>query len=190
MVVGKHRPTVETIDLEAISWNIQQIRKSLSPEKKFFAVVKADAYGLGAVPVAKKAKEAGVDGFCVALLDEAMELRENGLSDDFIMVVGPTESEDAALIADNGISVAVTAKEWLDDALPYLNRRKTELPIRVHLASDTGMGRIGLRTVEEVKAFEARIAELDDFVFEGIFTHFATADGEDPTLVDRQLALF
>ena len=52
MVVGKHRPTVETIDLEAISWNIQQIRKSLSPEKKFFAVVKADAYGLGAVPVA------------------------------------------------------------------------------------------------------------------------------------------
>jgi alanine racemase len=106
------------------------------------------------------------------------------------MVVGPTESEDAALIADNGISVAVTAKEWLDDALPYLNRRKTELPIRVHLAIDTGMGRIGLRTVEEVKAFEARIAELDDFVFEGIFTHFATADGEDPTLVDRQLALF
>jgi alanine racemase len=190
MVVGKHRPTTETIDLEAISWNIQQIRKGLSPGKKFFAVVKADAYGLGAVPVAKKAKEAGVDGFCVALLDEAMELRENGLSDDFIMVVGPTEAEDAALIADNGISVAVTATEWLEAALPHLQERKTQLPIRVHLAIDTGMGRIGLRTVEEVKVFEARLAELDGFVFEGIFTHFATADGEDPTLVERQRILF
>ena len=190
MAVGNHRPTIETVDLGAIKWNVQQIRQAIAPGKKIFAVVKADAYGLGAIPVAKAAKEAGVDGFCVAVLDEALELREQGMTEEFILVMGPTEPEDAALIADRSISVTVSSIEWLKDALVYLEGRKTKEPIRVHLATDTGMGRIGLRTVEEVQAFEGYIENQGDFIFEGIFTHFATADGEDPTQVDQQLAHF
>lgn len=190
MAVANHRPTIETVDLGAIKWNIQQIRQAIAPGKKIFAVVKADGYGSGAIPVATAAKEAGVDGFCVAVLDEALELREQGMAEDFILVMGPTEPEDAALIADQSISVAVSSIEWLKEATVHLEGRQMKDPIRVHLAIDTGMGRIGLRTIDEVQAFEDYIENRSDFIFEGIFTHFATADGEDATQVDRQLAEF
>ena len=74
MARGTHRPTVAKVDLGAIKWNINQIRNHIRPGKKLLAVVKADGYGHGAVPIANAAKEAGVDGFCVAILDEAIEI--------------------------------------------------------------------------------------------------------------------
>lgn len=191
MVRGIHRPTVATIDLGAVKENIRQIRSQINEQKKLLAVVKADGYGHGAVPVANAAKEAGVDGFCVAILDEALELRENGFTDDFLLVMGITEVRDAALMADQNISVAVSSVEWLEEAIPLLRLRKTDQPLRIHLAVDTGMGRIGLRTVEEVCTFETFCEEHQDMVlFEGIFTHFATADGEDDVQVERQYTHF
>lgn len=190
MVRGVHRPTTATVDLGAIKWNIKQIKKHIQPNKKFLAVVKADGYGHGAVPVANAAKEAGVDGFCVAILDEALELRKSGFTEDFLLVMGLTEVRDAALMADQNISAAVSSIEWLEEALPLLALRKTEQPLRIHLAVDTGMGRIGLRSKEEVLAFEAFCHEHEDLHFEGIFTHFATADGEDERQVAQQHADF
>ncbi|MDE1548479.1 alanine racemase [Jeotgalibaca caeni] len=190
MVRGVHRPTVATIDLGAIKENIQQIRRQIQPHKKLLAVVKADGYGHGAVPVANAAKEAGVDGFCVAILDEALELRESGFTEDFLLVMGLTEVRDVALMADQNISVTVSSLDWLEDALPLLALRKTNRPLRIHLAVDTGMGRIGLRTKEEIQRFEAFCSEQEELHFEGIFTHFATADGEDNDQVERQYAMF
>lgn len=191
MAKGIHRPTVATIDLGAIKWNINQIRSNIKKDKKLLAVVKADGYGHGAVPIANAAKEAGVDGFCVAILDEALELRDSGFTDDFLLVMGLTEVRDVSLMADQNISVAVSSTDWLEDALPLLEFRKTDQPLRIHLAVDTGMGRIGLRTDEEVHEFE-RFCEFhqEQIHFEGIFTHFGTADGEDDTQVERQLARF
>ncbi len=185
-----HRPTVAKVDLGAIKWNINQIRNHIRPGKKLLAVVKADGYGHGAVPIANAAKEAGVDGFCVAILDEAIELRQNGFTEDFLLVMGVTEVRDVALMADSNISVTVSSFEWLEAALPLLNLRKTMNPLRIHLAVDTGMGRIGLRTKEEVQAFEAFCEKYESLHLEGIFTHFATADGEDDIQVERQYETF
>ena len=186
MARGTHRPTVAKVDLGAIKWNINQIRNHIRPGKKLLAVVKADGYGHGAVPIANAAKEAGVDGFCVAILDEAIELRQNGFTEDFLLVMGVTEVRDVALMADSNISVTVSSFEWLEAALPLLHLRKTMNPLRIHLAVDTGMGRIGLRTKEEVQAFEAFCEKYESLHLEGIFTHFATADGEDDIQVERQ----
>ena len=87
MVRGVHRPTVATIDLGAIKSNIKTIRTHIKADKKLLAVVKADGYGHGAIPIANAAKEAGVDGFCVAILDEALELRDSGFTEDFLLVM-------------------------------------------------------------------------------------------------------
>ncbi len=190
MVRGVHRPTIAKVDLGAIKWNIKQVRSHIKEDKKLLAVVKADGYGHGAVPVANAAKEAGVDGFCVAILDEAIELRENGFTEDFMLVMGVTEVRDVSLMADSNISVAVSSIEWLEEALPLLALRKTTNPLRIHLAVDTGMGRIGLRTEDEVQAFETFCEEHEDLHFEGIFTHFATADGEDDAQVEKQYQTF
>ena len=190
MARGTHRPTVAKVDLGAIKWNINQIRNHIRPGKKLLAVVKADGYGHGAVPIANAAKEAGVDGFCVAILDEAIELRQNGFTEDFLLVMGVTEVRDVALMADSNISVTVSSFEWLEAALPLLNLRKTTNPLRIHLAVDTGMGRIGLRTKEEVQAFEALCEKHESLHAGGIFTHFATADGEDDVQVERQYETF
>ena len=190
MVRGTHRPTIAKVDLGAIKWNIKQIRSHMKNDKKLLAVVKADGYGHGAVPVANAAKEAGVDGFCVAILDEAIELRENGFTEDFMLVMGITEVRDVSIMADSNISVAVSSIDWLEEALPLLALRKTRNPLRIHLAVDTGMGRVGLRTEEEVQAFELFCQQYDDLHFEGIFTHFATADGEDAAQVERQYQTF
>ena len=191
MVKGIHRPTVATVDLGAIKWNIKQIRSQIGTHKKMYVVVKADGYGHGAVPVANAAKEAGVDGFCVAILDEALELRESGFTEDFLLVMGLTEVRDVSIMADQNISVTVSSIKWLEEALPLLDLRKTNQPLRIHLALDTGMGRIGLRTNEDVHQFEDFCERHKDKIhFEGIFTHFATADGEDDSQVERQLTCF
>ena len=190
MVRGVHRPTVATIDLGAIKSNIKTIRTHIKADKKLLAVVKADGYGHGAIPIANAAKEAGVDGFCVAILDEALELRDSGFTEDFLLVMGITELRDAALMADQNISATVSSTEWLEQALPLLKLRKTDNPLRIHLAVDTGMGRIGLRTKQDILAFEAFCNNHDELLLEGIFTHFATADGEDDSQVATQYETF
>lgn len=190
MALGIHRPTVATVDLGAIKYNIQAIRENIAADKKILATVKGDGYGHGAVPVATAAKEAGADGFCVAILDEALELREAGFRDDFILVMGLTEPADAALLAEERISTAVSSLEWLEAASVELAKQKNLQPLKVHLAIDSGMGRIGLRTEVEVRRVENYLKSHPEFLFEGIFTHFATADGEDEEQVKRQLRIF
>ena len=94
MVVGIHRNAKAVIDLDAIKHNIEIERKRLKPDQKLFAVVKANAYGHGMTEVAKTAREAGANGFCVAIIDEGIELRNAGF-DDLILILGVCPSEQA-----------------------------------------------------------------------------------------------
>ena len=103
MVPGIHRPAVVRVNLSAIKQNIENEVNHLDPDQKLFAVVKANAYGHGAIQVAKVAEEAGASGFCVAILDEALELRENGVVKP-ILVLGVVSPEYAPVAAANGIS--------------------------------------------------------------------------------------
>lgn len=182
-VTGWHRPTWAEVDCAAIRDNIQNERAHLPENVALFAVVKADAYGHGMLEVAKVAKEAGAKGFCVAILDEALALREAGF-DDFILVMGAVPQGFAGLAAQKRIAVTIFDLEWLIGVGP--------LPanLNVHLKVDTGMGRLGLRSMEAVREIEAAIAKREDITLAGIFTHFATADQLETSYFEKQLACF
>ncbi len=115
MAVGLHRNAQIVINKNAIFKNIKTEKDKLNADTSLFAVVKANAYGHGAIEVANVAKKAGADGFCVAILDEALELREAGISEP-ILVLGISRVEDVKIIVENNISVAVSSLKWLQEA--------------------------------------------------------------------------
>lgn len=189
MVAGIHRPTKAVIDCDAIRWNISQEKKRLPEDTLLYAVVKADGYGHGAVQTAKAARQAGANGFCVALLDEALELREAGITEP-IFILGIVEAAYADLMAEQQLSVAVSSLEWLQEAEQVLREKTTVYPLIVHFAIDTGMGRIGLKTAEEIQQCEAYARQSSHLYLEGVFTHFATADEKDDQLFQLQQSRF
>ncbi|MDN7146002.1 alanine racemase [Liquorilactobacillus mali] len=191
MVVGIHRKTYAKVDLGAIKHNITVEKKQMESDQNIFAVVKANAYGHGIVDVAKAAHEVGVDGYCVAIIDEALALRKVGL-EELILVLGVNPFEYAPLMAKNNISTAVGDIDFLKNAQVVL--KNEGLQLSVHLALDTGMGRIGFRTQQELKEAVDFINQHNtEFNFEGVFTHFSTADSGKKTAVayyEQQIAKF
>ncbi|WP_088840520.1 alanine racemase [Listeria sp. ILCC797] len=181
MVTGWHRPTWIEVNLNAIEANIKNEQKQLPKNVEIFAVVKANAYGHGMIPVAEAAKKAGATGFCVAILDEALALRAAGFSDP-ILVMGAILVEDAALASENDISITVFHQAFFDE----LDLNEGSRPLKIHLKVDTGMGRLGFRTKPEIKTALKSLNENAQLHFEGIYTHFATADEIDTTYFNTQ----
>ena len=183
------------IDLDAIAINIQQLKKVTSPGALFMAVVKANAYGHGAVEVARQALAGGADWLGVARIHEGMALRKAGIQGK-ILVLNYTPPEFAPLALEHDLALTVfdldTAKAIADTAAAAGRQ------ISAHLKSDTGMGRLGLRpTGEKATGLDPdrmdlaiRIASLPGLDLEGIFTHFAAADSRDPAYTEKQFALF
>ena len=166
------------VDLDAIAHNYQVIQKSLSDGCRPIAIVKADAYGHGAVPVSKALQKAGADFFGVSNLEEALQLRRGGITQP-ILILAYTPPEEACRLAEHDIIQTVLT---LDNAC-RLNNAAAEsgCTVRVHIKLDTGMSRIGLpcREPEDLReAVEeaAAICRLPHLKVEGIFTHFASAD--------------
>lgn len=122
MIPGIHRPAAIKVNLGAIKENIKAEIKHLNPGQQLFAVVKANGYGHGAVAVAKAAVEAGASGFCVAILDEALELRKSGIIKP-ILVLGVVSPEYAPLASVNDISLTVPGLQWLKEAEKYLQKK-------------------------------------------------------------------
>lgn len=185
MEVAKRRPVKAVIHLGRLDENIRTIKKHVVGKKSFFAVVKADAYGHGAVEIAKRAEQNGVDGFCVALLDEAITLRQAGITLP-ILVLGLTQVEWVQDSIDYNISLTVTSLDFLQQAQHWIKQGT----LSVHVAVDTGMNRIGVKHEQAMMAIENFMADSDKFHFEGVFTHFATADGEDDNRVHKQYERF
>ena len=187
MVPGIHRPAAVYIDLAAIRQNIKEEIKHLRPDQKLFAVVKANAYGHGAVRVAQEAVKVGVSGFCVAILDEALELRRAGIIQP-ILVLGVTPVKYALLAAVNGISLTVPNLKWLQDSEAELSQN--HLQLKIHLAVDSGMGRIGFSEDDEFIAANDFLLNNSNFNVEGMFTHFASADSNDDSYFLNQVDRF
>ena len=175
------RPSWIEIDRAAIKQNIIEIKKRIP--QALMAVVKANAYGHGAVEVANIALENGATMLGVALLEEAIELREAGIEAP-ILVMEAQFPEYAGVAAEHNVTLSVFSAEWLREASAYLSER----PLTVHVKVDTGMGRLGLRTRSELDALLD--AADDHFVVEGIYTHFATADELDSSLYYDQQERF
>ncbi|UQS85003.1 alanine racemase [Apilactobacillus apisilvae] len=187
MVVATHRNAKLIIDRNALYKNILSEKQHLNKDDALFMVVKANGYGHGAIEVAKTAVKAGANGFCVAMLDEALELRHAGFKQP-ILILGISRVEDVQLIAKENISVTVSSLEWLKDAQNLL--RSTDNTLKVHLGLDTGMGRIGFQNPDDLKAAIDYINNCKNLFFEGVFTHFATADEKDKTYFNFQLKKF
>lgn len=166
------RRTWAEIDLDNIAHNMREIRKHTAESARVMSVVKADAYGHGAVQVARAALENGASWLGVSMLEEALELRNAGIQAP-ILILSDNEPEYAEAIVKHDIRQAVYSFDMarvLSDAAVRLGRKA-----RIHLKIDTGMGRIGFMP-ENAPYEAARIAALEGIEIEGIFTHFASAD--------------
>ncbi|KAB7663459.1 alanine racemase [Bacillus sp. B1-b2] len=181
-----YRDTWVEVNLDAIKYNISHLRNRLHEKNKLIAVVKANAYGHGSLQVAKTALNAGADSLAVAFLDEAISLREKGVKAP-ILVLGASRARDVKVACEYKITLTVFQVEWLEEALCILEDN-TYLPI--HLKLDTGMGRIGFRTKEDIRKIEDLLCAQSRIKVEGVFTHFATADEKDTTYLDKQIARF
>lgn len=180
------RPTWLEVDLEAVAYNVRQIKQFVGPAVEVLAVLKADAYGHGALKVARTALNNGASFCGVASVNEAIKLREAGV-DAPILVLGYTP----AWLAKEAFLHDITLTLYDADMARVYSRAATDLrrTARVHIKVDTGMGRLGLLP-DEVVPFIEEIRELPALDAEGIFTHFSVADEEDLGYTRWQLNRF
>ncbi|KMY52170.1 alanine racemase [Peribacillus loiseleuriae] len=181
-----YRDTWAEVNLDNIYENIINLRKHLSSQTKLFAVVKANAYGHGDVDVAKTALYAGADYLAVAFLDEALALRKKGILAP-ILVLGVTRPESVKIASEERITLTIFQDDWIQQAKSYL---QGEDVLYVHVKCDSGMGRLGVRNRMELEAIEGSLLEDSRFVFEGIYTHFSTADSLNENYYHKQLGVF
>ncbi len=163
---------VALVDLAALRHNLAFLRASARPGTRVLAAVKADAYGHGAVPVARCLAEAGVDAFGVATADEAMELRRAGIGQD-LLLLSPVRGRVAELV-EAGVSLTVSDGASLE----VIEAARPSRPAKVHLKLDTGMGRLGL-SADHALRMAAAVDRSPAADLQGLWTHFASADEED-----------
>ena len=162
------------IDLDAIAKNVSTFR-TLVKNSEIIAVIKANAYGHGAGETAELLTHIGIDHFAVSSVREAMELRLHGIRGK-ILILGYTAPEEAPLLADYGISQSVYSETYAASLVKSL--RDSGKKLNVHIKLNTGMNRLGFNCTTDPDAAEKIGAVLseDCFTFEGIFTHFSSAD--------------
>lgn len=181
------RPAWAEINLAAIAHNVRQFQNNLSSQTRIMGIVKADGYGHGAVEAARAAVAAGVSFLGVGLMEEAVELREQGL-DVPILILGFTPADYAPYLCHYNVTPTVfTQKEADAFANAAVSYGK---PLAVHIKVDTGMGRVGCFPCEEADSFIARVATMKGLSLQGIYTHFAAADHLDKSSSHRQLERF
>ncbi len=175
-----------TVDLGALRHNYRQLRARCAPGVKFLAVVKADAYGHGLVPVARTLAAAGVDYLGVASVEEGLALRAAGVGLPVLLLMGvlPQESEKAVGAELEVVLFRRDLAEALEAACRTQGKRA-----RVHLKVDTGMGRLGLFP-GEVLPFLAGLADCPHLEVVGLISHLAAADEEDKSYTRKQLEEF
>lgn len=180
------RATVAEIDLDAIQHNLRQIRRIVGPSVRICAAVKADAYGHGAVEVSRAMAASGANVLSVATVEEAEELRKNGISLPLLML-GCTLTDDIPGIVSNEITATVCDEFFAEKLSSYALDKGRRVP--VHLKVDTGMGRIGVQPTEIIE-LSRKVSMLPGIELEGIYTHLPSADEDDLTYTHGQIEIF
>lgn len=175
------------VDLDAIASNIKNIRAKVDKNSGIIGIIKADAYGHGSVETAKVLLDNGADWLAVAVVDEGLNLRKNGITAP-ILLLGYTPELRLNDVINNGFIQTVysydTAKK-LSDAASALSKKAV-----IHIKIDTGMGRIGYRVNEESADEIVKISKLPNIDVNGMFTHFSTADEADKAYTLEQYNKF
>jgi alanine racemase len=180
------RPTWAEVDLSAIRHNLAVVRERIGSQRLIMAVVKGDAYGHGALPVAREVMRAGADWLGVALVEEAIELREGGIEAP-ILVLGPVFPSQAQAVVERDISVCLFTEEmaWaLNEAAS-----KMATKAKVHVKVDTGMNRLGIPSHKSLE-FLSLLRRYPWVEVQGIYSHLATADTRGSEFSSLQMERF
>ena len=182
----KYERAEAVVDLDAICRNLYHIKQQLKEGTRICPVIKTDAYGHGAVPVAK-ATEGMVDYFAVATIDEAVALREQGIQKPLFLLGFTPQNRFVDLFR---FRVFPNVFRLSDASLLSQMAEVMGQELPIHISVDTGMNRLGFLPTEEALADITEIAKLPGLVMEGIFSHFVAADCADKTLANRQIRRF
>jgi alanine racemase len=169
------RPTEAIIDLDSLAKNYKAAKDLLSEQTEIFPVVKANAYGHGSIETVKKLKQSGAEKFCVALVDEALELIDSGVEADYIILGGIFPGEEELAVRHDLRPVIFRAKdaEVLDKEAGRQDKQ-----IKVHIKLDTGMGRIGVDPME-IFQFIEDVAGRKNIKIEGLLSHLSVSSSDD-----------
>lgn len=184
----QHNRVYAEIDLDAIQYNMEQMKERIGGEARLIAVIKTDAYGHGAVPIAKMFEEYPyIWGYAVACLEEAVELRKSGIKKP-ILVLGCVFPDQIEEMIRNEVRAAVYMEETAD----LISKTAVRLgkTAYIHIKIDTGMGRLGFPVNSESADAVARIEKMQGLCTEGLFTHFAKADEKEKIYTIQQHRLF
>ncbi len=175
------------INIDAIRSNISQVKSKLKKDTKLMVIVKADAYGHGAVRVSQALQGEVADAYGVAIIEEAIELREAGITKP-ILILGYTPKEQFRLVISYDVIQTVYRYEMAEElSAEAINQGKTA---KIHIKVDTGMSRLGFNDTDKSLEDIKKIASLEGVSIEGIFSHFAKADEADRESVKGQIERF
>lgn len=181
------RPTWAEVDLEALAHNFRIVRNEVGPAVKIMGIVKADAYGHGAVECARRLATEGADWFGVATPEEGIELRESGVSQPIMCLGGFWEGQESACVRHRLVPLIYRL-----DMLESLDRAAADSGViaDVHLKIDTGMGRLGVR-YDQLNEFAEGLAAFKNIRIDGLMTHLAAADDHScEPLTNQQITRF
>ena len=183
---GIIRPVWAEIDLKAITHNLQEVRRLVGPTVAIMAVVKAEAYGHGAVEIAKTTLNAGANWLGVSLPEEGIALRKAGITAP-ILIFGPLQPDQVSVVLKYDLTATVCQIE----AAVALSREATRFGklAELHVKVDTGMGRVGVRPEEAVR-FISKIDVLPGLKVTGLYSHLATADEAKKEYANTQIKQF
>lgn len=182
------RPTFAVVDLDALATNVQTMRAHIRPEAALLAVVKANGYGHGAVPVAETALENGASTVAVATVDEGAQLRKAGI-DAPILVLGPMGAAERDRAVGMDMAIVMSDIGFASGLARVVKMHQRKEPLKVHLKIDTGMRRFGVTPGAVVESARA-ILKHPELHLEGLMTHLACADEVDLTSAHQQVKVF
>lgn len=182
-----HRVYV-TVNLDAVEFNIQQMKANIAKDTQIIAVIKADGYGHGAIPIAHLIEDYDyIWGFAVATAEEAITLRKNQVKKP-ILILGYVFPEHYETLIELDICLTVFTLEMAKEISKVAGEQKKKG--KLHIKLDTGMSRIGFQCEDESLVIIKEISKLQNIEIEAAFTHFAKADELDKTSANKQLSLY
>lgn len=173
-MINANRPTWAEIHLDHLAFNLQSVKKRIGENVKYMAVVKADAYGHGALECARRLEKEGIDWFGVALPEEGVELRKNGVR-KHILCLGSFWAGQEREILEYNLTPTIFRMEIAEKFNQAAKRRGVTAD--VHIKVDTGMNRIGVR-FDEIREFADGLKQFTNLKIDGLMTHFAAADSD------------
>jgi len=182
----QYHHTFAEIDLNAFSYNLKQVSLKVGKNIKIIAIIKANAYGHGAIEIAKRASVSGADMLGISTVEEGIELREAGIKSPILVLGGCLKGDEKGIVLYNLKSIVYSYETVLNLSK---EAEKSDKVIDVHVKVDTGMERIGIKT-QNIREFVGNISSLKNINIEGILSHFAAAYENDREFTEGQIKIF